>query len=76
MPELVPVGQEVFRVGDLLRLRRPDGSEEVVEIDGLEFAKVLNLPCQLLVFLSGKSKADIPVGTEVWSVPNPPFSGT
>lgn len=75
-PELVPVGQEVFRVGDPLRLRRPDGSEDIVKIGGLEFGKVLNARCQLLVFLRDRSKADVPVGTEVWSVPNPPLSGT
>jgi hypothetical protein len=73
-PELVPVGQEVFRVGDPLRFRWPDGSEDIVKIGGLEFAKVLNAPCQLLVFLRGKSKADVPIGTEVWSLSNPPLS--
>jgi len=69
LPELVLIEQEVFRIGDPLTLRRPDGSEEVVEIGGLEFAKVLNAPCQLLVFLRGKSRADVPIGTEVWSMP-------
>jgi hypothetical protein len=69
LPELVLIEQEVFRIGDPLKLRRPDGSDEVVEIGGLEFAKVWNSPCQLLVFLRGKSQADVPIGTEVWSMP-------
>ena len=68
IPELVPVAQEVFRVGDPLRVRRPDGSEDTVQIGGLEFTKVLNAPCQLLIFLRSKSKDDVPIGTEVWSV--------
>ena len=67
-PELVPVGREVFRNGDPLRLRRPDGSEDIVNIGGLGFAKVLNSRCQVLIFLRDKSKADVPVGTGVWSV--------
>lgn len=68
IPELSPIGDEIFKVGDPLRLKRPDGTEDIVRIDGFEFAKVLNAPCQLLVHLSGKRKEDVPIGTEVWSV--------
>ena len=55
-------------MGDPLRLKRPDGTEELVKIGGIEFAKVLNGPCQVLVLLSDRSKEDVPLGTEVWSV--------
>jgi hypothetical protein len=46
-PELVPVGREVFNVGDSLRLRRPDGSDDIVQIGALKFAKVRNARSQL-----------------------------
>jgi hypothetical protein len=68
LPELKPIGEERFRVGDLLRLRKPDGAEDLVPIDGLEFLKPIRGNCQLVVTLAGKSREDVPVGTEVWSV--------
>jgi hypothetical protein len=68
LPELKPVGGEVFMVGDPLRLKRPDGTEDTVKIGGLGFAKVLNAPCQLLVLLRNVNEEDVPPGTEVWSV--------
>ena len=68
LPELRPVGKESFKVGDPLKLKRPDGTEEIVNIGGIELAKVLKGPCQVLVLLSGKDKEDVPIGTEVWSV--------
>ena len=68
IPQLRLIGDEVFKVGDPLRLKRPDGSEDVVRIGGFELAKVSNAPCHLLVHLSGKSKEDVPIGTEVWSI--------
>jgi hypothetical protein len=68
LPELRPVGDERFKVGDPLRLKRPDGTDELVKIGGIELAKVLNAPCKVLVLLSGKSREDVPIGTEVWSV--------
>jgi hypothetical protein len=36
VPERKPIDGERFRVGDSLRLRRPDGTEEIVEIGGIE----------------------------------------
>lgn len=68
LPELRPVGEERFSVGDPLIVQRPDGTEVMVQIAGLEFLKASDGSCQLLVMLSGKSKEDVPVGTEVWSV--------
>ena len=68
LPELKPVGGEKFKVGDPLRLRRPDGIEDSVRIGGLEFLKPLDGKCQLVVMLSGVKQEDVPVGTEVWSV--------
>jgi hypothetical protein len=68
IPELKPVGQERFKVGELLLLKRPDSAHDRVHIGGFEFAKKLGGKCELLVMLSGKMKEDVPVGTEVWSV--------
>ena len=67
LPELTFVGEEKFSVGEPLRLRRPDGAEEVVPIGGLEFLKYYG-KCQGAIMLSGKGKEDVPVGTEVWAV--------
>lgn len=32
LPELKPVGDELFHIGDLIRLKRPDGSEDLAAI--------------------------------------------
>src|ERR1035438_108750 len=68
LPELRPVGEEKFNVGDRLKLRLPNGEEELVHIGGLELLKPTNGPCQLAVILLGKSKEEVPPRTEVWSV--------
>ncbi|HEX4210633.1 MAG TPA: hypothetical protein VHY56_09585 [Candidatus Binataceae bacterium] len=71
LPQLRPVGEERFRVGDPLALKRPDGIEGRVHIAGLELLKPLEGNCLLVVMLSEKSKEDVPIGTEVWSVETP-----
>jgi hypothetical protein len=71
LPELRPVGEEKFKIGDPLRLRRPNGAEDSVRIGGLEFLKPLEGNCQLVVMLLGVTQQDVPVGTEVWSVEEP-----
>jgi hypothetical protein len=70
-PELKPIGDEVFKIGDLLRLKRPDGVDDIVNIGEIELAKVLGAPCQVLVLLASRRKEDVPIGTEVWSVDPP-----
>ena len=62
-----PEGEERFRVGDLIRLQRPDGSAAVVRIDGLEILSP-NLRNIFPILLTSVSKNDVPIGTEVWSV--------
>jgi len=68
LPELKSIGNEHFRVGDQLRLRRPDGTEDLVPIVGLDLLKPLNGRCQPVVMLLGKEKDSVPIGTEVWSI--------
>ena len=65
-PGIVPVGEERFRVGDPLVLRRPDGSTVSVSIGGLEFL-CPNPRHDVVIMLTGLSKQDVSVGTEVWS---------
>lgn len=65
LPGLTPIDDEVFRVGDQLRLKRPDGTELEARIAGIElFSGTPEVP----VLLEGLSDADIPRDTEVWSV--------
>ena len=67
VPGIVPVGDERFRVGDPLRLKRPDGSEVETAISGLEMFMETMKP-DIPVLLKGLGKEDVPIGTEVWSV--------
>jgi translation elongation factor EF-Tu-like GTPase len=64
VPGIVPEGGERFRIGDALRLRRPDGSEVEATIDGIEFFSV---PAGTYPIVVGLPKLDVPLGTEVWS---------
>jgi hypothetical protein len=67
VPGIVPVGDEGFRIGDGLRLKRPDGTEVETTIDGLEMFTCTTKP-DFPVLLKGFGREDVPVGTEVWSV--------
>jgi hypothetical protein len=70
VPGIVPQGDERFRVGDPILLKRPDGSCLQWKIGGLEM-----ISCtpprprdDVVILLQGLSKEDVPVGSEVWSV--------
>ncbi len=67
-PGIVPQGDEKFRVGDPIRLKRPDGSEIEWKIGGLELSSPLPPNKDVCVLLNGLGKGDVPIGTEVWSV--------
>ncbi len=67
LPGIVPVGDERFRVGDALLLKRPNGSEIQTTIGGLEMFQGTIKP-DIPVLLNGLGKEDVPVGTEVWSI--------
>jgi hypothetical protein len=66
LPGLVPEGDERFRIGDLLRLWRPDGSELQVAISGFDFFHPG--PHGEYAVLVALPKAEVPLGTEVWSL--------
>jgi hypothetical protein len=67
IPGISPVGNERFRVGDALLLKRPDGTELITDIGGLEFLTP-NPNHELTVMLTQLPKNDVPAGTGVWSV--------
>ncbi len=68
IPGIVPQGEEVFRAGDPIRLKRPDGSTVDWQIGSLELL-FGGLPRHdVVVLLKGLSKEDVPIGTEVWSI--------
>lgn len=68
VPGIAPQGDEVFRIGYPLRLRRPDGSELMTAIGGLEMIGGLAHRDAVPILLLGLGKVDVPVGSEVWSV--------
>jgi hypothetical protein len=66
IPGINPIGEERFRVGDPLVLKRPDGTKVSAAIGGLEL--ICPNPRQdVVIMLKGFSKEDVPLGTEVWS---------
>jgi hypothetical protein len=67
VPGIIPEGEERFRVGDPIVLLRPDGSFIEANMDGLELL-FPNPRHEVVIMLKGMTKADVPVGTEVWSV--------
>jgi hypothetical protein len=68
LPGIVPESEERFRVGNLILLKRPGGSEIEWRIGGLELLNRLPPQNAVVISLKGLRKDDIPVGTEVWSV--------
>jgi len=68
VPGIVPQGDEVFHVGDPIRLKRPDGSEIEWQIGGLEMLYPRPPQNDVCILLKGLNKDDVPIDTEVWSV--------
>ena len=70
VPGLLPQGEERFRTGDPILLKRPDGS--CLEWTIGEIEMILMTPPKprddLAILLKDLSKDDVPIGTEVWSV--------
>lgn len=64
----IELGAEPIRVGDLVELRRPDGTSLRWRIGGVEIA--MGAPPDRrapLMLLQDLGKEDLPVGTEIWS---------
>ena len=60
-------GDVCLRAGDLLELRRPDGSRLETEVAAIPHLRPSD-PDRLFSFSlpGGLGKADVPIGTEVW----------
>jgi hypothetical protein len=67
LPGLVPIGEERFKVGDPILLRRPDGREKRASIGALELPHP-NPKNEVLIMLRDFVNDDVPGGTEVWSL--------
>jgi hypothetical protein len=68
VPYIVPEGDERFRVGDPITLKRPDGLHLEWTIESTEIRRG-TLPDQndLVIVLRGLDQDDLPVGSEFWS---------
>jgi len=66
VPGIIPDGDERFRVGDRIVLRKPDNSSIDAQIGGLEMLSP-NPRHEVVILLKTLTKEDVPVGTEVWS---------
>jgi len=62
-----------FPVGDVILLKRPDGSTLEWTIGGIEMSIVNRHPYEssreVPILLTGLGKEDVPVGTEIWTRP-------
>ena len=67
VPGILPEGDECFRAGDPIELRKPDGSAIATWIGGLELL-CPNPRGDVVIMLKQLAKTDVPIGTEVWSV--------
>ena len=66
-PGISTQSEEHVRIGDALRLIRPDGSTVAAQLVGLEmFGGPNRTGIPILVRALGKE--DVPIGTEVWTV--------
>ena len=66
-PGIIPEGDECFRIGDGLRIDRPDGSSIYTSIASLELVTPNPSRAVVIMFPKDISKSDIPAGSEVWS---------
>ena len=66
-PGVGPEGEERFRVGDALILKRPDGSMIAASIDAAYMVFGGQPRNSYPISVRGLAKQDVPIGTEVWS---------
>lgn len=66
---LVPIGDELFRVGDPIVVRRLDGSCVQTRMAGIEWVSPPRPDKAFAVMFPPElTKDDLPLGAEVWSV--------
>jgi len=58
-----------IKVGNLIEIRRPDGSTVASQITGVELAKQAKGPCCLALVLNQQiTQDDVPKSSEIWLV--------
>ena len=67
-PGVVPVEGERIKAGDCVLLIRPDGSTRDVMIRGTSTYFLPDSSARVDLLLDLRSKEEVPIGTEVWSV--------
>jgi translation elongation factor EF-Tu-like GTPase len=68
LPGIVPQGEERFRIGDPVVIKRPDGSCVEWTIGGFEIHSTPSRPGNdVPILLKSLNKDDVPIGSEVWS---------
>ncbi len=70
LPGLNFVGDERFRVGEPLLLKRPDGTVIDATIGAIQLLWAVESPflAEPAIMPTTLCKEDVPIGTEVWSV--------
>ena len=68
VPGIVPQGDERFRVGDPIMLKRPDGSSLTARIGGLDIFSGTRQQKDVVILLVELGKEEVPIDTEVWSI--------
>jgi hypothetical protein len=66
LPGIVAIGDESFRIGSPLLLRRPDGIEVRASIAGIEIPNP-NPSHAFVPLIKGFDKEEVPIGTQVWN---------
>lgn len=66
VPGVPRAGDCRLKVGDPLKLRRPDGTEASTFVGGLELTSPPSTTSIALMLGPSMTKADVPIGTEVW----------
>jgi hypothetical protein len=71
VPGIVPQGDERFRIGDPILIKRPDGAHLVRTIGSIapiSYSHAVGLRNDVMIFIQNLTKEDIPIGSEIWSV--------
>jgi len=69
VPGIKPEGDEQFRIGDVVELRKPGNAVARVKISGIEILNPIPHDGRFPIMLQDViEKSDVPIGTEVWSV--------
>ncbi|MCA9217989.1 MAG: hypothetical protein KDB27_33190 [Planctomycetales bacterium] len=67
LPKLEPIGDEVFRAGDPIQIRRPDGTVFQTRMHGVEYLTTSTESFLVILLPKNVAQSEVPVGSEVWS---------